>query len=250
MSSANPRVQRLRRLIGRRSVRYEETSFVIEGPTLVAEAHAAGFVLVDQFVRDDYDGYEVPGVYTHVLDERTFNSVSDTDSPRGIMAVCEMPAGRPLSFLASDWLMVLVEVSDPGNLGTLVRSCEAAGASGVVLVGSTVDPWSPKVLRASAGAMLHVPVWQIDSLDQLQMAGVRLLGTTSHDDQDNMNPVSIYDADLSGLLGIVMGNESRGLDPESHVDEWITVPQMGRSESLNVAMAGTVIAMHVANTRK
>ena len=64
------------------------------------------------------------------------------------MAVCEMPAGRALSFSSSDWLLVLVEVADPGNLGTLVRSAEAAGASGVVLVGSTVDPWSPKVLRA------------------------------------------------------------------------------------------------------
>ena len=165
------------------------------------------------------------------------------------MAVCEMPAGRPLTFLQSDWLLVLVEVADPGNLGTLVRSAEAAGASGVVLVGSTVDPWSPKVLRASAGAMLHVPIWQIDSLDQLQMAGVRLLGTTSHDDRDGMNPVSVYDADLTGLFGIVMGNESRGLDPESHVDSWVTVPQVGRSESLNVAMAGTVIAMHIAHAR-
>ncbi|MDP4929217.1 MAG: RNA methyltransferase [Ilumatobacteraceae bacterium] len=206
-------------------------------------------MLVDQFVRDDYDGYEAAGVYTHVLDERTFNSVSDTESPRGIMAVCEMPAGRPLSFSSSDWLLVLVEVADPGNLGTLVRSAEAAGASGVVLVGSTVDPWSPKVLRASAGAMLHVPIWQIDSLDQLQMAGVRLFGTTSHNNDAGLNPESIYSADLSGLIGVVLGNEARGLDPESHVDLWVTVPQVGRSESLNVAMAGTVIAMHIAHAR-
>jgi TrmH family RNA methyltransferase len=165
------------------------------------------------------------------------------------MAVCEMPAGRALSFSHSDWLLVLVEVADPGNLGTLVRSAEAAGASGVVLVGSTVDPWSPKVLRASAGAMLHVPIWQIDSLDQLQMAGVKLLGTTSHNNDDGLNPESIYTADLSGLVGVVLGNEARGLDPESHVDAWVTVPQVGRSESLNVAMAGTVIAMHIAHAR-
>jgi tRNA(Leu) C34 or U34 (ribose-2'-O)-methylase TrmL len=132
---------------------------------------------------------------------------------------------------------------------TLVRSAEAAGASGVVLVGSTVDPWSPKVLRASAGAMLHVPIWQIDSLDQLQMAGVKLLGTTSHNNDAGLNPESIYSADLSGRVGVVLGNEARGLDPESHVDSWVTVPQVGRSESLNVAMAGTVIAMHIAHAR-
>jgi TrmH family RNA methyltransferase len=166
------------------------------------------------------------------------------------MAVCEMPPVSSMSFGSFDWLMVLNEVSDPGNLGTLVRSAEAAGASGVVMVGTTVDPWSPKVLRASAGAMLHVRLWQIDSLEQLRMAGVRLLGTSSHDDISVTGAVSLYDADFSGLVGIVMGNESRGLDASADVDSWITIPQRGRSESLNVAMAGTVVAMQVAHARQ
>ena len=212
------------------------------------EAVRAGLVFIDQYVRDDYFDYEAPGVITHELDARTFNSVSDTESPRGIMAVCEMPPVASLEFQPNDWLMVLSEVSDPGNLGTLIRSAEAAGASGVVLVGTTVDPWSPKVMRSSAGAMLHVPIWQIDSLEQLHIAGVRLLGTTSHEGETKS--VSLYDADLQGLVGIVMGNESRGLDANADVDGWLSIPQQGRSESLNVAMAGTVIAMHVAHVRK
>lgn len=248
MSSSNPRVQRLRRLIGRRSFRYEEHSFVVEGPTLVEEAFSGAMVFIDQYVRDDYHDYEAPGVITHELDLRTFNSVSDTESPRGIMAVCQMPEPRPLKFSASDWLLVLDEVSDPGNMGTLVRSAEAAGASGVVLVGSTVDPWSPKVLRSSAGAMFHVPIWSVDSLEDLRDANVRLLGTTSH--ENTMSAVSMYDADMTGCIGIVLGNESRGLDPQAPVDSWITIPQQGRSESLNVAMAGTVVAMHVSHARR
>lgn len=212
------------------------------------EAHEAGVSIVEQFIRDDYDDYLAP-VETFELDEKTFRSVSDTESPRGILAVCEMPDAGPMSFTADDWLMVLCEVSDPGNMGTLVRSAEAAGASGVVVVGSAVDPWSPKVVRASAGAVFHVPIWAIDSLDVLRAHGVRMVGTTSHDSLGVSHPDSLYDADLSGLMGIVLGNEAHGLAPDVPVDSWVTIEHLGRAESLNVAMAGTVVAMHVAHLR-
>ena len=176
--------------------------------------------------------------------------MADTESPRGILAVCAIPDAGPLSFESTDWLLVLHEVSDPGNLGTLVRSAEAAGATGVVLVGNTVDPWSPKSVRASAGALFHVPVWQVVSLETLSNVGVRLLGTTSHDSLGVSHPESIYEADLSGMIGIVLGNEAHGLPADAAVDSWITIEHQGRSESLNVAMAGTVVAMHVARHRK
>ena len=209
----------------------------------------AGLDIREQYVREDYEEYEAP-IDSHELDSKTFNSVADTDSPRGILAVCAIPDAGSLSFNDSDWLLVLHEVSDPGNLGTLVRSAEAAGATGVVLVGNTVDPWSPKTVRASAGAIFHVPVWQVDSLDTLSAVGIRLLGTTSHDSLGVSHPESIYDADVSGLIGIVLGNEAHGLPADIAVDSWITIEHAGRSESLNVAMAGTVLAMHVARSRE
>jgi TrmH family RNA methyltransferase len=154
-----------------------------------------------------------------------------------------------MTFGDNDWLVVLCEVSDPGNMGTLIRSAEAAGARGVVTVGSTVDQWSPKVVRASAGAVFHVPIWSVQSLETLSNHGVRLLGTTSHDSLSVSHPESMYDFDYSGLLGVVLGNEAHGLDPEAPVDAWVTIEHAGRSESLNVAMAGTVFAMHVAHWR-
>jgi TrmH family RNA methyltransferase len=230
-------------------LRYEEGSFIVEGPTLVEEAVLAGLDIREQYIREDYEEYEAP-IDSHELDSKTFNSVADTDSPRGILAVCAIPDAGSLSFNDSDWLLVLHEISDPGNLGTLVRSAEAAGATGVVLVGNTVDPWSPKTVRASAGAIFHVPVWQVDSLDTLSAVGVRLLGTTSHDSLGVSHPESIYDADVSGLIGIVLGNEAHGLPSDIAVDSWITIEHAGRSESLNVAMAGTVLAMHVARSRE
>jgi len=215
----------------------------------VEEAVLAGLDIREQYVREDYEDYEAP-IDTHELDAKTFNSVAATDSPRGILAVCAIPDAGSMSFDDSDWLLVLHEVSDPGNLGTLVRSAEAAGATGVVLVGNTVDPWSPKTVRASAGAIFHVPIWQVDSLETLSAVGVRLLGTTSHDSLGVSHPESVYDADVSGLIGIVLGNEAHGLPADIAVDSWITIEHAGRSESLNVAMAGTVLAMHVARSRE
>lgn len=221
---------------------------MVEGPTLVEEAVNSGMRILEQYVRDDYDGYVAP-LDAYELDAKTFNSVCDTESPRGILVVCAIPDAGAMSFTNDDWLLVLHEVSDPGNLGTLMRTAEAAGARGVVLVGSTVDPWSPKVVRASAGAVFHVPVWQVDTLNVLSESGVRLLGTTSHDSLGVSHLESVYDADVSGLIGIVLGNEAHGLPSDADVDSWVTVEHVGRSESLNVAMAGTVIAMHVARCR-
>ena len=221
---------------------------MVEGPTLVEEAVSSGMRILEQYVRDDYDGYLAP-LDAYELDAKTFNSVCDTESPRGILVVCAIPDAGAMTFTGDDWLLVLHEVSDPGNLGTLMRTAEAAGARGVVLVGSTVDPWSPKVVRASAGAVFHVPVWQVDTLSVLSESGVRLLGTTSHDSLGVSQLESVYDADLSGLIGIVLGNEAHGLPSDAEVDTWVTVEHVGRSESLNVAMAGTVIAMQVARYR-
>jgi TrmH family RNA methyltransferase len=214
----------------------------------VEEAVNSGIRIIEQYVRDDYDGYLAP-IDAYELDAKTFNSVCDTESPRGILLVCAIPDSGAMTFSDQDWLLVLHEVSDPGNMGTLMRTAEAAGARGIVLVGSTVDPWSPKVVRASAGAAFHVPVWQIDSLSVLSQSGVRLLGTTSHDSLGVSHIESVFDADLNGLMGIVLGNEAHGLPSDAEVDSWVTVEHVGRSESLNVAMAGTVIAMHISRHR-
>lgn len=210
----------------------------------------AGIVVVEQYVREDYNDYEAPRVTTFEMESRTFQSVSDTESPRGILAVCQMPSTDDISFDENDWVLVADEVSDPGNLGTLIRSAEAAGVSAVVLSGSTVDPWSPKVVRASAGAVFHVPLLQVDSLNDARAHDIRLLGTTSHVAIGSAMPISLYDADVSGTVGIVVGNEAHGLATNAPVDTWITIPHVGRSESLNVAMAGTVALMHIARMRE
>ena len=217
---------------------------MVQGRVLVEEAIASGLKVQEIYLRDGETDPAGARVVPFVLDARTFDSVSDTASPQGMLAVCAIPEPGPLQVTQSHWYVVADNVSDPGNMGTIIRSAEAAGAAGVILSGQSVDVWSPKTVRSSAGALFHVPVHSVGGLGELRDVGLRVLGTSSHGDA-----VSLYDADLSGPVALVLGNEAHGLPDDAPVDGWLTVPHAGRSESLNVAMAATVIAMHAARSR-
>ena len=252
LAASNPKVQRLRRLSGRRSARYEEGLCVVEGPVLVRDAINANVDVIELFVREDRAD---DAVFTslsktapmYVLSASVFDSVSDAKTPQSIIALCEIPTWSIPTWSDHTWAVIADGVSDPGNLGTIVRSAEVAGAAAVVLLNNTVDPYSPKTIRASAGAVFHLPILDGMSYDDLRSSGMRLVGTTSHDDVHS--PGSLHSMDCGGNLGIVLGNETRGLSVDAPVDEWVTIEHVGRSESLNVAMAASIIAMHVAHHR-
>ena len=169
--------------------------------------------------------------------------VADTQTPQPALAIVRriLKAWTPTE---SDWVVWCDAVSDPGNLGTILRSAEAAGAAAVILGDGCVDPTNPKVVRASAGALFHVAVVENHSLDQIRALGYRIIATSSHDAH---GAVDIDRADLSGKVCIVMGNEAHGLDGGFDADAWVTIPHRGRSESLNVAMAATLMCFATAN---
>jgi TrmH family RNA methyltransferase len=254
----NSRVQQLRRLIGRRSSRHEDGRFVVEGPVLVAEAVAAGWECEAQFVAAEADGVVQPGVDgagpVFELAEGVLERVASTETPQNPIAVVRMRDRGPAADLlaAADFVVVLDRIGDPGNLGTILRSAEAAGADLVVLTPGSVDPYNPKVVRASAGALFHVPVLEAD-LDDVTAAGLVPVGTSSHD-SPNRTVQRHTEADLMGRVAIVMGNEAAGLpgdwtDTSGPIRRWVTIPHRGRSESLNVAMATTVLVFEVMRQR-
>ena len=247
------KVQELRRLLGRRSSRYDVRRFVVEGPVLVAEAVAAGWTCEEQFVPEGSDS-AVDGAGTvFELADGVLERVASTETPQAPLAIVEMPDNRTPEVLATaSFVVVLDRVGDPGNLGTILRSAEAAGADLVVLTPGSVDPFNPKVVRSSAGALFHVPVVTA-TIDDVATAGFGLFGTTSHG-FPGRTVVPYTDADLSGRIAIVMGNEAAGLpdewnDTAGPVRSWITIPHGGRSESLNVAMATTVLVFEAARQR-
>lgn len=230
---------------------------MVQGETLLVEALGAGWSPQVLLAREDF----VPGAELGPLLERgpggrahpvsrvegpAFDALNDTSTPQGVLGVFGIPADVSPRCAVTDWYIVADRIADPGNLGTIVRSAEAAGASGVVVTRGTADPFSPKAVRASAGALFHVPIHFVEDLMDDSLGPVRLVGTTSH---SGTGTTPLWDADLTGCVGFVFGNEPRGLGSEPSLRSWISIPHVGRSESLNVAMAAAVVAMYTAHRR-
>jgi len=175
------------------------------------------------------------------LGDGVLERVATTERPQPNLAIVRMrPTVRDLVDLAL--VLVADELSDPGNLGTILRSSEAAGVEAVVLTPGSVDPTNPKVIRASAGAVFHVPVIAA-TFDDVRAAGLTLIGSSSH--QGDLHTT----ADWSGRVAIVLGNEAHGLDDDAPVDRWVRIEHQGRAESLNVAMAATLLVFEAARRR-
>ena len=169
--------------------------------------------------------------------------IASTESPQPVVAVVRMQE-RPVADMAGASLILVCDrIADPGNLGTILRSCEAAGVDGIVLITGSVDPYNPKVVRASAGALFHVPFVSDVALQDLQHLGLALIGTSSH------QGTAYTSMDLTGPFALVMGSEAHGVDPQIPIDAWLSIPHSGRAESLNVAMATTVVVFEAARQR-
>lgn len=241
LSATNPNIQRLRRLQGRRSARQEHGTFVVEGPVLVGEAIAAGWRVLAQ--------YHAPGVEplagspTHLLQPGVAERVSATETPTGLLAEVALPDHTADVFATAGFVVVAAGLADPGNLGTVLRSAEAAGVDAVVVTAGTVDVFNPKVVRSSAGALFHLPVIAAE-LTELRAAGLRVVGTSSHQGTEHDR------FDWSGRIALVAGNEAHGLPDDAPVDAWVRIEHAGRAESLNVAMATTVLAFTAAAARR
>lgn len=220
---------------------------------LVREAVDADMRLVRQFVPVGAPEAAIPeaGEIVTVADD-VLERLGSTQAPQPPIALAELPTNDADLLTDASFVVVLDRISDPGNLGTVLRSAEAAGVDAVVLTSGSVDPYNPKVVRASAGALFHVPVVET-SLDAVVDAGLTLHGTSSHD-HPGRRVVPYTEGDLTGRLALVMGNEAAGLPTEwdattGPVDRWLTIPHHGRSESLNVAMATTVLVFEAARQR-
>lgn len=174
--------------------------------------------------------------------ENVMKKIADTETPQGIIAVSKIQKTKLESlFSKGKMLLVLDRVSDPGNLGTMLRTADAAGIGGLVLLKGCADIYSPKTVRASMGSIFHLPV--IDSLEEedfienAKKAGYSVL-VTCLDGADNL-----YKADLGGRIAFVMGNEANGVSSGllTAADKKVYIPMEGRAESLNVAMAAGIV---------
>jgi len=226
--------------------RDESGRFIVEGEKFVSEIPQNWpvdyYIVSDGFEqKHDISAYESRAdVYT-AADHR-YKKLSDTVMPQGIMAVCEKKLFTPEDLTGGTPLLLLCEkLSDPGNVGTLIRTAAAAGASGVILTKGCADPYSPKAIRASAGALFRIAcAGEADALSAagylkgkgVTLAAAHLKGETSP-----------YDADMTKALCIMIGSEARGLSPEisALADIMIKIPMRNGTESLNAAAAGIIL---------
>ena len=252
-SIRSPRVKAARQL-GKRALRQRAKAFLAEGPQAVGEALAAGDVVSELFItgiaqarygelasRAAAQGAEVYPVSGEVMAE-----LAQTVTPQGVLAVCRF-IDVPLSAVRSRALrlvVILANVRDPGNAGTVLRTADAAGAGAVLFAGSSVDPYNSKCVRASAGSLFHLPVVTgtpvPEAVQALRAAGLRVLAADggARRTLDDLHA----DGTLSDGTGWLFGNEAWGLPAEVRAlaDDIVAVPIYGRAESLNLAAAAAV----------
>lgn len=224
---------------------------MLEGPKLVAEAIAAGAPLEVVYLAEGADVALPPTDATvRLLRRGVLERVADAVTPQPVLAVCASVDVPLDAVVDATFVVVCVDLQDPGNAGTVLRSAEAAGAGAVVFAGASVDVSNPKAVRASAGSLFHVPVVNggdaVEVLEVLGRHGLRRLGTVARGGEP------LDDADLTGPVALVLGNEAHGLPPEieAGLDGHLTIPMAGRGESLNVGMATAVLCFEVARQRR
>jgi len=252
-------VKRLRQLVARPSVRERERAFVVEGPTLVSDALDAGVGMECVFVAPGQDSSAAvgalvaravaAGVPVHGLAPGVLERVAGTVTPQHLVAVARALDVGLDDLAGTDLVVVCVDIRDPGNLGTVLRSAEAAGAGGIICCDGSVDVYNPKCVRASAGSLFHTRIVArgepVQVLATLGGWGLRRLGTRVE------GGTPYHRADLAAPTALVLGNEAHGLPDaaESAIDGWVTIPMAGRSESLNVGMAAAVLCFEAARQR-
>lgn len=250
----------------RASARASEGAFVAEGTKVVAAALGSGAAVESLYLAPEAERQEAIGeLVARALDggARVFElgpglmeKVADAVTPQPVCAVVEM-LDRPLAELLSAGgrsgnrlVLCCVDVRDPGNLGAIIRSAGAAGADGLVWCTGTADPYSPKTVRASAGSLFELPLADGGGADEalaaISAAGFKTVATTARGGTDYAT------AALEGDIALVLGNEASGLPDElaSRLDERVSIPMAGRTESLNVAMTATILCHEIARRRR
>jgi TrmH family RNA methyltransferase len=260
LTAGNVRVKEARKL-SRRSVRTERRLFLADGPKAV-EAALGRQVVVDVFVSQAaaqrYAALVAAAPRSWLVDDRALDSLSDSVTPAGIVAVCsflDVPLADALARVGSaptGLVVVAADVRDPGNAGTLLRTSHALRADAVVLAGRSVDPYTAKTVRASAGSLFHVPL-AIEPEPARAVAGVRDAGLIVLA-TDGKGELSLDDAEsqMAGPTAWLFGNEAWGLPMElgALADHRVRIPISGRAESLNLGAAAAICLHETARVRR
>lgn len=256
-STSNSQVKMVMNLLNKAKVRREENAFVVEGVKMVLEAPYDRVKKI--FVSESYTNEHKNGVgnikwdspNVEVVSDNVFNQMSDTKTPQGIMAIVTIRQYAPADILGKEnaFIIVCEDIQDPGNLGTILRTGEGAGISGVVITKNSVDIYNPKTIRSTMGSLYRVPFMYVDdlkdTLGQMKALGINVYAT-------HLNGNNMYASeDYTGKCAFLIGNEGNGLKDETSAlaDKLIKIPMDGQVESLNAAISAAVMMYEVKRQR-
>lgn len=274
-SKDNKKIKYLRSLLEKGSARKKNRQFIVEGIKLVDEALVYGkvceIILSESLYKEIISGgliknalladngknliaYVNEANSTTVVSDAVFKTVSETINPQGVVAIVTMPEYEILNegFLTQTYnktgkikLLILEDTADPGNLGTIMRTAEAAGVTGVIMSKGTVDIFNPKVVRSTMGSIFRLPFIYVEdvreTIRELKKYGISFYAAHLKGKQ------SYKDVKYSDKAGILIGNEARGLSPETAelADIYIIIPMQGKVESLNAAVAAALMMYEI-----
>lgn len=257
-SAQNPQMKLLKSLQNRKG-RREQELFIVEGSRLTKEVcdpwQIETLVLTEGFYERETDWQEIANRYPeariYVVPEELFVGIADTQHPQGILAAVRIRRFSIEELLREEnpFLIILEEVQDPGNAGTILRTADAAGADGILCSKGTVDFFSPKTVRASMGSIFHIPVVVAEDFESelrmLKKRGIRLLAAHLQGSRPH------FEADYTRGCAVMIGNEGNGLSAEAAAmaDERVRIPQPGRAESLNASVAAGILIYEALRQR-
>jgi TrmH family RNA methyltransferase len=250
----SPHIARVKALIGSRGVKERKASghFVAEGMQCVREALTSGsgprietLYLTSNGRNKVEQIADLAPLNTVDVSDEVMKEMSETITPQGILAVCTIPqvSLNSIALNGTRRFIYLSEVQDPGNAGTILRSADAFAMDAVITSPGSVDMYSPKVVRSTAGSLWHIPVFESVPLDEVLSLGVNAFSLGSEGSK-NLNQY-----EFSGDILAVFGNEARGLATGQNVDSIavVNIPMPGNAESLNLSAAASIVMYHLSN---
>ena len=258
-SASNPKIKEALDIKNKRS-RYKHAAFIIEGTHLVETALASGHQIKEVFFTSAFsqrkDGHKILREIAKKTDEifevteQIIHKLADTETPQGIIAIASYATKNleEIRFKSAPLIVAVDGVQEPGNLGTIIRTSDAAGADAVIILKGTCDVFMQKTIRATAGSIFNIPIIYSGTdkfLEWLKLNGIMLIATALDSGK------SIFDAGLKNPIAFVFGNEAHGVSSEikKKADLILKIPIYGKAESLNVSASAAVCLYEAVRQR-
>ncbi|XJS11466.1 TrmH family RNA methyltransferase [Aerococcaceae bacterium WGS1372] len=248
-SKTNPKIKAWKKLLNKKE-RTKTQSYIIEGTHLVLEALQEKAPIIQWIMTEKYYD-ENPSVIQLISEGAKFvfitegvaNDLSATQSPQGIFAILEMGSTEEFNWDGSRYVLI-DQVQDPGNLGTIIRTADAAAVDGVIIGSGSVDVYNDKVIRSTQGSIWHLPIIEMeltDAIRSLQDNQVKVYATVLHKEAKAYTEIQSIEK-----MALIVGNEGQGVQEklQSLADEFTYIPMPGKAESLNVAVATAILLFH------